>query len=222
MKDLPVKPAPFKKGYPVYLDSPFYEKDGLLEFKKGFTNPQFLANWSFAAHLYGLPVWIDHFVLTFPNRSELENYAQSFHPFGAKIVEGPDLFPIKFCLENITVPTDLWIHLMTLLMPSGGLVVLDAPHAPGDQKDRFQRERGLEAVHHVAIRADDLYSTAKQWEKQGFQPLSERPLDYGSLTQWFLKNSAGQIIELIWRRPGNNATFDCNNIAGLRLSEDLK
>jgi hypothetical protein len=49
--------------------------------------------------------------------------------------------------------------------------------------------------------------------------MSDRALDYGWLTQWFLQNPAGQIIELIERHPGNNATFDCKNIAGLRLSE---
>ena len=104
-------------------------------------------------------------------------------------------------------------------MPAGGLVVLDAPHAAGDQKNRFQQARGLAAVHHVAIRVENVQNAAKIWQNKNFQPLSDRPLDYGSLTQWFLQNPAGQIIELIERHPGDNATFDCKNIAGLRLSE---
>jgi catechol-2,3-dioxygenase len=116
----------------------------------------------------------------------------------------------------------LWLHLMTLLMPVGGLVVLDAPHAAGDQTHRFQQERGLNAVHHVAIRVENVQEAATIWQNKNFKPLSERPLDAGSLTQWFLQNPAGQIIELIERRPGNNATFDCKNIAGLRLSEEVR
>ncbi len=104
-------------------------------------------------------------------------------------------------------------------MPGGGLVVLDAPHAADDQKNRFQEERGLAAVHHVAIRVENVQNAATIWQNKNFQPLSDRALDYGSLTQWFLQNPAGQIIELIERHPGNNATFDCKNIAGLRLSE---
>jgi hypothetical protein len=106
-----------------------------------------------------------------------------------------------------------------LINARGGLVVLDAPHAAGDQTDRFQQERGLAAVHHVAIRVENVQNAAIIWQTKTLNPLSERPLDYGSLTQWFLQNPAGQIIELIERHPGNNATFDCKNIAGLRLSE---
>jgi hypothetical protein len=203
-------------------DSPFIEKNGWLEFNPKFINPEFLTTWTFETNLYGEPVWIDHFVITFPSRTALENYAASFYPLGAKTVEGPDLFPINFCAENINVPSDLWLHLMTLLMPAGGLVVLDAPHTAGDQKDRFQRERGLTAVHHVAIRVENVQNAATIWHNKNFKPLSERPLDYGSLTQWFLQNPAGQIIELIERRPGNNATFDCKNIAGLRLCEEVR
>jgi hypothetical protein len=220
MKSFNLQTLKCDRNLECHLDSPFIEKNGLLEFNPEFTNPEYLTNWTFETNLYGEPVWIDHFVITFPSRTALKKYAESFRPFGAKTVEGPDLFPINFCAENITVPSDLWLHLMTLLMPAGGLVVLDAPHAVGDQKDRFQRERGLNAVHHVAIRVENVQNAAIIWQNKNFKPLSERPLDYGSLTQWFLQNPAGQIIELIERRPGNNATFDCKNIAGLRLSEE--
>lgn len=219
MKNLNLPTLKFDNNLNSHFDSPFIEKNGLLELNPEFTNPEFLTNWTFETNLYGEPVWVDHFVITFPSRTELEKYAESFRPFGAKTIEGPDLFPINFCAGNINVPSDLWLHLMTLLMPAGGLVVLDAPHAAGDQTHRFQQERGLNAVHHVAIRVENLQKAATIWQNKNFKPLSDRPLVAGSLTQWFLQNSAGQIIELIERRPGNNATFDCKNIAGLRLSE---
>jgi len=219
MKNLNLKTLKFDRNLDGHIDSPFIEKNGLLEFNPKFIEPEFLTTWTFETHLYDEQVAIDHFVITFPSRTQLEKYAESFYPFGAKIVEGPDLFPINFCSQNINVPSDLWLHLMTLLMPAGGLVVLDAPHAAGDQTNRFQQERGLAAVHHVAIRVENVQNAAIIWQNKNFKPLSERPLDSGSLTQWFLQNPAGQIIELIERHPGNNATFDCKNIAGLRLSE---
>jgi hypothetical protein len=219
MKNLHLQTLKLDNNLDSHLDSPFLEKNGLLELNPKFIEPEFLTTWTFETKLYGELVSIDHFVITFPSRTELENYAQSFRPFGAKTIEGPDLFPINFCTRNINIPSDLWLHLMTLLMPAGGLVVLDAPHAAGDQKNRFQQQRGLTAVHHVAIRVENVQNAATIWQNKNFQPLSDRPLDSGSLTQWFLQNSAGQIIELIERSPGNNATFDCKNIAGLRLSE---
>jgi hypothetical protein len=216
MKNLNLQTLKFDR----HLDSPFLENNGLLEFNPKLITPEFLTTWTFETQLYYEKVAIDHFVITFPSRTQLENYAESFRPFGAKTVEGPDLFPINFCSENINIPSDLWLHLMTLLMPAGGLVVLDAPHAAGDQKNRFQQERGLAAVHHVAIRVENVQNAATIWQNKNFKPLSDQPLNYGSLTQWFLQNPAGQIIELIERRPGNNATFDCKNIVGLRLSEE--
>src|SRR4028119_292247 len=142
------------------------EKNGLLEFNPKFIEPEFLTTWTFETHLYDEQVAIDHFVITFPSHTQLEKYAESFYPFGAKIVEGPDLFPINFCSTNINVPSDLWMHLMTLLMPAGGLVVLCAPHAAGDQKNRFQEERGLAAVHHVAIRVENVQNAATIWQKK--------------------------------------------------------
>jgi hypothetical protein len=215
MKQLDVDKGNFNSEF----ESPFIEKNGLLEFKEDFTNPEFFAQWSFRTQLYGEPVVVDHCVITLPDRPSIESYAESFLPMGSQIVEGPDLFPIEFCNNATTVPADLWLHLVTVLMPSGGLLVLGSPHAAGDQLDRFVHERGFSAVHHVAIRVEDMNTAARFWEKKGFEPLSEHPLDYGSLAQWFLQNSAGQIIELINRHIDNNATFDCQNIAGLRLSE---
>jgi hypothetical protein len=220
MKSFNLQTLKCDRNLDCHLDSPFIENNGLLELNPESIEPECLTNWTFETNLYGEPVWIDHFVITFPTRTALEKYAASFRRFGAKTVEGPDLFPINFCEENINVPSDLWLHLMTLLMPAGGLVVLDAPHALGDQMHRFQQERGLNAVHHVAIRVKNVENAATIWQNKNFKPLSDRPLNSGSLTQLFLQNSTGQILELIERCPGNNATFDCKNIAGLRLSEE--
>lgn len=200
-------------------ESPFCETNGLLEFKEGFTEPEFFTRWSFITHLYGEQVFIDHYVLTFPDRSTLEKYADALRLGNAQIVEGPGLFPVEFCPDTYTLAPDLWMHFMTMLMPSGGLLVLNSPHASGDEKDRFIQKRGLAAVHHVAIRVDDVHAAALLWQKKGFQPLSLEPMNGDKLCQWFLENSDRQIIELISRSPDNNATFDCHNIGRLRLAE---
>lgn len=201
------------------LESPFCEKKGLLEFKEDCTKPEFFANWSFITTLYGERVQVDHCVLTFPDLPTLKNYIEALRPYSVEVVEGLGLFPMEFCPSTYTITNDLWFYLLTILIPSGGLVVLVAPHIAGDQLDRFLQARGKRGIHHVAIRVDDIYEAALHWHKKGFQPLSDKPLDSELLCQWFVRNSAGQIIELIHRLPKNNATFYCQNIGGLRRSE---
>ena len=201
------------------LESPFWENNGLLEFKEDCTKPEFFANWSFLTTLYGERVQVDHCVLTFPDLSTLENYIEALRPYSVQVLEGLGLFPMEFCPNTYTITNDLWFYLLTMLMPSGGLVVLVAPHRAGDQLDRFVQARGKRGVHHVAIRVDNIHNAAWHWQNKGFQTLSKEPLEGDSLCQWFIRNSAGQIIELIQRHPENNATFYCENIGELRRSE---
>ena len=201
------------------LEPPFYENNGLLEFKQGFNEPNFFTRWSFFTNLCGEQVFIDHYVLTFPDHIALQAYADALCLDDAQIVEGPGLFPEDFCPDNYNLAKDLWMHFLTVLMPSGGLLVLTSPYAPGDEKARFIQARGPAAVHHLAIRVDDMHAAALLWQQKGFQPLTSAPMDGRKLSQWFLENSDGQIIELINRSPDNNATFECQNIGGLRLAE---
>ena len=53
MKESQLATGKFNNNFDSTLESPFYEKNGLLEFKEGFTEPEFFANWSFATNLYG-------------------------------------------------------------------------------------------------------------------------------------------------------------------------
>lgn len=214
-----MKQVETSKGKIPAWESPFQEKSGLLELKPGYATPEFFAQWSFNTKIYDEVVEVDHLVVSFPNFTNLEKYAAALAKFQGKIVEGPGIFPLEFCPQNYNLTTDLWIHLETILMPSGGLIVLQAPHTKGDRTDRFIQERGLAAVHHVAIKVDDLHTAALTWQEKDFTPLSLEPVIGDSLAQWFLRNPAGQIIELINRSPENQATFFCQNIGGLRLSE---
>lgn len=199
-------------------ESPFVETNGLLFYKQECKSPQFL-NSSLSIELFGEAVVVDHFVLLFSNLDTLTDYAHILVEYGAQIVEGLGKWPQEFCPNLNRFPEDLSMYFLSVLMPSGGILVLDAPHAPNDQLDRLLQERGLNAVHHVALRVDDVNTAAEVWQKKGFMPLSATPQNDGCLCQWFLYNQAGQIVELICRYCEGSATFSCQNSTGLRLSE---
>ena len=198
----------------------FVEAEGLLKYKEGCQRPEFL-NSSSVIKLFSETVTVDHFVLMFPHPETLTDYADALVSYGAQIIEGPGLWPYDFCPDMELFPKDLSMYFFSALMLSGGIIVLAAPQAPNDQIDRLLKERGTNAVHHVAIRVNNIYTAAKAWQKKGFIPLSRNPQDDGSLCQWFFHNWAGQIIELIRRKSENIKTFSCQNIAGLRLSEKV-
>jgi hypothetical protein len=82
------------------LESPFAKKNGLLEFKEGLLSLS-SSRWSFITHLYGEQVFIDHYVLTFADRSTLENYAEALRLGNAQIVEGQDSSLLSF----VPIPT---------------------------------------------------------------------------------------------------------------------
>jgi hypothetical protein len=200
-------------------ESPFTEINGLLFYKEDCKTPQFL-NSSFVTTLFGEPVVVDHFVLLFSNLETLTDYAHALIEYGAQIIEGLGQWPQDFCPKQSLLPDDLSMYFLSALMPSGGIIVVAASHAPNDQLDRLLQERGLNAVHHVALRVNDVDTAAEVWQRKGFIPLSATPQNDGCLYQWLFSNRAGQMVELICRQCQGEATFSCKNIAGLRLCEE--
>jgi hypothetical protein len=199
-------------------ESPFIETQGLLTYKEKCKTPEFL-NSSSHITLFGESVIVDHFVLLFPDHGTLIQYAITLVQYGAKITEGPGLWPDDFCSDLDAIPKDISMYFLAALMPSDFILVLVAPHAPNDKLDILLKKHGVNAVHHVALRVNDIGAGVTAWQKKGFIPLSVTPQDDGCLCQWFLGNSAQQIIELILRRCGGRETFSCPNVTGLRLSE---
>lgn len=213
---------PFQQAtaHPIANPSPFVETQGLLKYKPDCMTPDFFMRSLFVIELFGDRVIVDHFVLMFPDAQTLNEFADALVELGAAIAEGPGQWPDDFCPDDAEpFPEDLAMYFLSAVMPSDGIVVLLAPHARNDRLDRDRRENGDCAVPHVAIQVDDIYDAAEKWRKKGFIPLSRQPQDDGSLCQWFLRNWAGQVIELIRRKPGGRETFSCQNIRGLRLSE---
>ncbi|HEY9619061.1 MAG TPA: hypothetical protein V6C78_01765 [Crinalium sp.] len=199
--------------------SPFIEIEGRLFYREECKTPQFL-NSSFITTLFEQPVIVDHFVLLFPSTALLMEYAHRLVDYGAQILEGPGQWPQDFCTGQAPFPDDLTMYFLSALMPSQGILVLAAPHAPDDQLDRLLQGYGLNVVHHVALRVDDVDAGAIAWQNNGFMPVSPHPQNDGCLCQWLFRNSAGQMIELICRQCDGGATFSCENIAGLRRSEN--
>jgi hypothetical protein len=197
---------------------PFLEEGGLLSYARECQNPGYFLGAPFRVSMYGEQVTVDHFVLLLPTERALLGFADELVARGGLLIEGPGLWPRAFCPELEDFPLDLHMHLGTVRMPSGGLVVLAAPARAGDQISRMLVERGQAVVHHVAIHASDLAVTCETWRHKGFVPVTEAPADDGVLCQWFLRNPAGQIIELI-QRKSNRATFSCANLSELRKNE---
>lgn len=164
---------------------------------------------------------MDHVVVLQGNREHFERFNGELLVVGGQFTEGPALFPDGFCAggEAADLPVDLWFYMASVRLERGLVVVL-APYSDGDRHARLLQENGSDCVHHVALRVlpDRMDEVACSWKGRGFVPLSPEPVEDTLLRQWFLANSAGQIIELIERRSGA-ATFTCHNIHRLRQTE---
>jgi hypothetical protein len=194
------------------------EKTGLLNFDAAPPSPANLIGESFECDIFGETVTVDHLVVSLADADELRRYGEALESLGSVVVEGPGLWPYDFCADAVRVPRDLAMHFASFARPTDGVIVLSAPQAAGDQLNRFRRTRGAAAIHHLALRVEDVAAAAGSWARRGFAYLSPL-LDDGQLQQQFLRNQAGQIIEMIQRRAGGSATFSCGNIAGLRRAE---
>jgi len=201
------------------LISPFIEDNGRLTYRPECKSPDFFAQSTFEIDLFGDRVIVDHFVLMFSDQDSLKNYGNALVDRGAKISEGPGKWPDDFCAEAEPFPPELAMYFLSAVFPSRGIIVLLAPNSPEDQNQQFLKQRGVNGVPHIAIRVDDMDRAVEKWRNKGFIPLSTHPQNDGSLCQWFVRNWAGQIIELIDRRNHGQETFSCENIRGLRLSE---
>ena len=206
-------------GYPQPVhEPPFIERNGLLFYQEACKTPEFL-DASLVTTLFDETVVVDHLVLLFANPEALTDFAAILIRYGAHIGEGPGKWPQDFCPDQAFFPDDLAMYFLSAQMPSGVILVLAAPHAANDQLDRLLQERGINTVHHIALRVEDVDRAAAVWRRKGFNPLSPTAQDDGCLCQWPFRNSAGQILELICRRCEGGATFSCQNIAALRLTE---
>jgi histidinol-phosphate aminotransferase len=201
------------------LAGPVVESDGRLEFRDAWLAPEPWLDAAPVLRLQGEVVEIDHYAITLADGGEHAAFARALESRGVRIVEGPGLWPINFCAELADFPPDLWMRFATFALPSGVLLVTAAPHAPGDQIDRFRRGRGPRGVHHVAVRVDDVAGASAAWRAAGWSPLSSAPAADTGLVQWFLRNTHGQIVELIARPGAGTETFTCSNLKALRAAE---
>jgi histidinol-phosphate aminotransferase len=201
------------------LDSPVVDVDGQLQTRDLFRQPEAWVGAPFVIRNGSDVLHVDHFAITVADESTHLKWVATLLSAGAALVEGPGVWPKDYCEELSEFPADLEMHFATMEVSPGGLLVIAAPRRPGDQLARFRSHRGPWGVHHAAIRVADVHSALAYWQQKGWKPLSQLPVVDDALHQWFLRNDDDQILELIARRDGGQATFTCNNLKALRLSE---
>ena len=203
------------------LNRTFVVRGELVSFRPEAVTASRVANDPFAASVFGAYADLDHFVVCQQTPEAADRFVTDLVACGATIIEGPGTWPGEFCSAGDEFPADLAMRFASLRVPGGGIVVVAAPHAGGDQLSRFTQTRGPLAVHHIAVRvgAGEFGAALAQWKGRGFAPLSAAPVEDGVLRQIFLGNPAGQVIELIERLTSEGATFTCGNISHLRKSE---
>jgi hypothetical protein len=159
---------------------------------------------------------VDHAVLVLESAGQVDRAVAAMVRAGGSVVEEPHVFPVDGCPD---APFDPAIgKYMATVALSRGLLVLAAPHRPGDQLSRHLDRWGPDVPHHVALRVRDVAETLPSWTRTGYRagPI----VDDGELTQVFLSSPTGQIVELIARRSLENlATFSCPNVAALSNTE---
>ncbi|MBD9524749.1 VOC family protein [Ensifer sp. ENS02] len=218
--DTAVDTETLSQAVETVLDGLAVFQDGLLLLRRDY---QDVSSWSTAPMIMGIGASyyeIDHFALVVADRLEHADYLWRLAEADARLVEGPGVWPDDFCEHLNASGSYLSMVFGTAKLPNGGTVVLLAPNAQGDQLDRWRRSRQQGALHHVALSVTDIEVAAAEFNAEGWKPMSKQPVSDGALTQWFLKNSADQIIELIHRSDQKStATFSCANITELRSAE---
>ena len=104
MKNLNLKTLKFDRNLEGQVDLPFIEKNGLLELNPKFIEPEFLTTWTFETHLYDEQVAIDHFVITFPSRTNSKNTPNLFTPSAPKLSKAQTCSRLTFVRQRLTFP----------------------------------------------------------------------------------------------------------------------
>lgn len=218
--DQPIDTDALSETVETVLNGLAYFENGLLLLRKDYEE---VSSWNCAPLIMGVGAnyyEIDHFAFVLADRCEHTNCLRRLLEFGARLVEGPGAWPEDFCEHLASSSPQLSMVFATAELSNGGAVVLLAPNAPGDQLDRWRQGRQQGALHHIAVRVTNIEATAQEFGEAGWKPMSKKPISDGALTQWFLKNSADQIMELIFRSDeSSSATFSCANISQLRSTE---
>ena len=160
-----------------------------------------------------------HYVKVFSIKEAWSNFIAELNGLGCPTVEGPALWPTEFCGDALDMQQDMWMNLATIDIQGRGLLVLASSVEEGDQMHRFHHQYGPAAIHHAALLCEEMHKDAELFCADGWSKASAEPAQDGDLSQWFLKNPANQILELIARPNKSHKTFTCNNIKFLRVSE---
>ncbi|MEG4985295.1 hypothetical protein QUB08_05895 [Microcoleus sp. BR0-C5] len=106
MKNLNLQTLKFDRNLEGHLDSPFIEKNGLLEFNPKFITPEFLTAWTFETHLYDEQValrstTLSSHSLAAPNSKTTPHLSA---PSASKQLKAPTCSRLTFVRQTLTFP----------------------------------------------------------------------------------------------------------------------
>lgn len=194
-------------------------KDNILFYKSSKPNLSTMNNFKFNVELWDRSLKIDHTILTLKNKKEFDREVNWAIKNNLKIIKQPGIYPYDYCDIDSDFDESLSMYFCSIELSNKGKVVIVAPRYSNDATSKYLDKYGIQGIHHLGIEIKDIEEEIIKWERLGFNQLSNIVEDDG-LTQVFVKNDEGQIIELLKRTNDLQETFTCKNANKLRISEN--
>lgn len=195
-------------------------KDNILYYNVKKPSLTTLKNFNFNIELWDTLLKIDHIVLTLSNKVEFDGEVEWAIENNLNLIKQPGVYPYDYCEVDSEFDDNLAMFFCSIELNNGGKVVVVAPKNNNDATSKYLAKNGKQGIHHLGIEVENIEKEIIHWEKLGFLKLSNIVSDNG-LTQVFVKNAEGQIMELLERSNDLQETFACVNANKLRISENL-
>lgn len=194
-------------------------KGNVLFYKAAKPSLSTIKNFDFNIELWDRKLKIDHTTLTLENKKEFDIEVNWAIKNNLKMINQSGVYPYDYCNVDSDFDDNLSMHFCSIEISSKGKIVMVAPRHSNDATSKYLVKYGKQGIHHLGVEINDIEEEIIKWRKLGFMQLSNIVEDNG-LTQVFIKNDEGQIIELLKRTNDLQETFTCNNANKLRVSEN--
>ncbi len=195
-------------------------KDNILLYKSKKPSLSVLKDFSFNVNLWNIWLNIDHITLTLKDKKAFDSEVEWAISNNLNLIKKPGIYPYDYCEVDDGFDDSLSMYFCSIDVRDKGKVVIVAPRNENDATSKYLAKYSNKGIHHLGVEVQDIEKEIINWRKIGFLKLSNIVKDEG-LTQVFLKNKEGQIIELLERSNNLQETFTCNNANKLRISENL-
>lgn len=194
-------------------------KDNILLYKSLKPSLSAINNFDFNIELWDRNLKVDHTILTLENKGEFDSEVNWAINNNFKIIKQPGIYPYDYCDVDSDFDDSLSMYFCSIEISNKGKIVMVAPRNSNDATSKYLDKYGKRGIHHLGIEINDIEEEIIKWGKLGFKQLSNIIEDDG-LTQVFIKNDEGQILELLKRTNDLQETFTCKNANELRVSEN--